>query len=328
MFDICAIGELLVDFTMTGTDKLGLPVYTAYPGGAPANFVSAASKNGARTAIVSSVGSDFFGTFLIDYISKQGVYTHYIKKTSEAFTTQAFVTIDSTGNRSFDFARKPGADTLLNVIDLPVDAIKSSRLLHFGSLSLSHESARSATLEAIKIAKSANVLISFDPNIRLNLWPDINSYQETVLNVLDQVDILKISEEEIQFLWSLPVNKGIEHIHENYPVKIIFVTLGEKGAIISTKNIRQYVAPLISIEAQDTTGAGDIFGGTAISSLLKCNQSLDEISSEELLEITQYAATVASLSTLQSGGIPSIPSIQDVKAYLATEKHTYSKKQA
>lgn len=315
MLDVVALGELLIDFTCVGTDADGYPTMAAHPGGAPANFLAALTKYGAKTALLGKVGADAFGKLLVQTLEKSGIETGGILTDHDTFTTLAFVTIDSTGNREFSFARKPGADTQLRFEELNLDLINEAKVFHFGTLSLTDEPARSATYRAVEYAKNAGKLITFDPNLRIPLWHDLAEAKRQMLWGLEQADVVKIGDEEVTFLFDCTPEEGAEKLLREYGVSLAMVTLGAKGAILKNKNGICQV-PCLKVRPVDTTGAGDIFGGSAVSRLLALGVAPGELTVEQLREIGTFATTAASLSTEAPGGIPSIPAIEVVNSHL------------
>ena len=197
---IVALGEMLIDFAPVAADAAGYPTLKAQPGGAPCNFLAALQKYGCSTAMIGKVGDDRFGRLLIQTAADCGIETRGIIKDAAAFTTMAFVTLDADGNREFSFARKPGADTCLTEHEVDYSLIDACRVFHFGTLSLTDEPARTATQRAVAYAKAQGKLISFDPNLRFPLWPDRDMLRGTVLQFLPLSNILKISDEELEFL--------------------------------------------------------------------------------------------------------------------------------
>lgn len=312
MLDVVAIGELLIDFTCVGTDADGYPTMAAHPGGAPANFLAALNRYGAKTALLGKVGTDTFGKLLLGTLRDTGIDTQGIVTDDSVFTTLAFVTLDATGNREFSFARKPGADTCLRSQELRLDLIDEARVLHFGTLSLTHEPARTATQEAIAYAKARGKLITFDPNLRKPLWQTEEQAKEQILWGLHQADVVKISDEEVEFLFGCTPEEGASRLLEEFGVSLAMVTLGAEGAILKNRNgLARVKCPTVTVV--DTTGAGDIFGGSAVSRLLQTGLRPEALKPEQLLQIGRFAATAASLSTEHPGGIPSIPSQESVE---------------
>ncbi len=312
-FDVTALGEALIDFTPLGRTDTGAPIMVANPGGAPANFLCTLAKYGCRTAFIGKVGDDAFGHMLADTLRENGVLTKGLIFDKETFTTLAFVTIDKNGERSFSFSRKPGADTKLTESDVRYDIVAASRAFHIGTLSLTDEPAKTATEKAVDYAKSCGCLITCDPNLRLPLWrcpDDAKAAMEWAITV---ADIVKISIDEVEFLWGVKTPRdAAEKLLYQYGVSLAMVTLGRDGAFIMNKNAGVSV-PAPPVKAVDTTGAGDIFGGAAVSRILKTGKHPGELSHNELMGIATFAVTAASLSTQRAGGIPSIPTEEEVK---------------
>ena len=310
MMDVVSFGELLIDFIPSGGNA-DEPVMTAMVGGAPGNFAAAAQTYGLQTALISKVGKDAFGDLLIRRFAQLGVETRGIVQDDTVFTTLAFVTLSGKGDRSFSFARKPGADTCLRGEECDLSLVDEAKLFHFGTLSLTHEPARSATREAVAHAKAAGKLISFDPNLRMPLWDSPDAAKEQMLWGLGQADIVKISDEEVEFLFGCGEQEGAQRILERYGAKLVFVTLNAKGCYFAAEQATGYDgAPAVT--PVDTTGAGDIFFGAAVSRLLRQPKSIHELPEEELRRIAAFGCAAASLSTQKHGGISSIPSEQDV----------------
>ena len=310
--DVVALGELLIDFTCLQTDEAGYPTMAAHPGGAPANFLAALSRFGAETAFLGKVGSDAFGNMLTATLQGAGIETRGLIQSDDVFTTLAFVTLDETGNREFSFSRKPGADTQLRFEELDLSLIDEANVFHFGSLSLTDEPARSTTVEAVAYARSRGKLITYDPNLRKPLWNDLRVAREQILWGLRQADVVKISDEEVEFLFDLTPEAGAAHILEHFGCKLVFVTCGAKGCYFRNKLASGFAPSLSGIKVLDTTGAGDIFGGSAIWKILRTGVSPDALTGSQLQEITNFACTAAGLSTTRAGGISSVPSLQEV----------------
>lgn len=311
--DVVAIGELLIDFAPVSTDDAGYPTLKAQPGGAPGNFLAALQKYGCTTALMSKVGEDAFGNLLVNTLDTLGISTKGIVKDPSVFTTLAFVTLDATGNREFSFARKPGADTRLRVEELDTALLDSCKVLHFGTLSLTGEPARSATKAAVAYAKEHGKLISFDPNLRKPLWPNDEVAKEQIEWSLHQADIVKISDEEIEFLWGISPEEGAQKLLREYGVRLVYATLGPKGCHFANAQGYGKVASPTGIHVVDTTGAGDIFGGSAMSQFLRLNKEPEELTVEEMRAVTRFACCAASLSTQTHGGIVSVVPEADVR---------------
>ena len=307
MYDVIALGELLIDFSAKETDSDGYPTMKANPGGAPGNFLAALNKYGAKTAFLGKVGDDAFGKLLLKTFEKAGIETKGIVTDPSVFTTLAFVTFSPEGDRSFSFARKPGADTRLSFEEIDLAMIDEASVFHFGTLSLTDDPVRTATKKCVEYAKEHGKLITFDPNLRLPLWETTDAAKEQILWGLAHADVVKISDEEVEFLWGITDEKeAAEKLLDEFGIRLAMITMGPKGAYLANQNSAAY-AKCPKVKPIDTTGAGDIFGGSAVSRLLKTGKAPEELSTEELGFIGQFACTAASISTTQSGGIPSIP---------------------
>ena len=321
MLDVVALGELLVDFTNVSADADGYPIMEAHPGGAPANFLAALSKFGAKAALLGKVGSDTFGKLLVSTLQKAGIETRGIVMVEDVFTTLAFVTLDESGNRDFAFARKPGADTKLSFEEIDLSLIDEAKIFHFGTLSLTDEPARSATYQAVAYAKEKAKLITYDPNLRKPLWKDLEEAKKQLLWGLVQADVVKISDEEVEFLFGMGVEEGAAHILQNFGVKLVFVTCGAEGCFFMNRHASGHVPSLRGIKVVDTTGAGDIFGGSAVWKLLQTNKAPEELTAEELTSLVCFACTAAGLSTTKQGGISSVPSYGRVQISLQAREN-------
>lgn len=316
MYDVTAIGELLIDFASMEKDEAGYPTMKANPGGAPGNFLAALNAYGAKTAFLGKVGDDTFGQLLIGTLKAAGIETKGIVADASVFTTLAFVTFDEKGDRSFSFARKPGADTRLLFEELDLNLIDESKVFHFGTLSLTDEPVRTTTQKAVAYAKEKGKMITFDPNLRLPLWNSAEAAKEQILWGLSQADVVKISDEEVEFLWGITDEKeAAQKLLNEYGVKLAMVTLGPKGTYLANKN-GEASAKCPSVKPVDTTGAGDIFGGSAVAKLLEIGKEPDSLNAEDMAVIARFASTAASLSTQKRGGIPSIPSVEEINAVL------------
>ena len=312
MYDVVALGELLIDFTCTTTDADGYPAMAAHPGGAPANFLAALAKFGAKTALLGKVGTDAFGNLLKKTLENAGINTEGLICDASVFTTLAFVTLDESGDRAFSFARKPGADTCVCFEELNLRLIDEAKVFHFGTLSLTDEPARSATYRAVEYAKKKGKLITCDPNLRKPLWKDMEDAKKQMLWAIGQSDVVKISDEEVEFLFGMGIEDGAKHILENYGVKAVFVTCGADGCFFKNRIAQGHVPSLSNIRVIDTTGAGDIFGGSAVWKLLQLGTAPDQMNEAQLRETVTFACTAAGLSTTRSGGISSVPELEAV----------------
>ena len=313
MIDVVALGELLIDFASRSADANGYPTMQALPGGAPANFLAALTKYGKSTAFLGKVGDDTFGHLLVGTVKEAGVETRGIVVDPDVFTTLAFVTFDASGDRSFSFARKPGADTRLSWEEVDKRLIDEAKVFHFGTLSLTDEPVRTTTQKCVAYAKEQGKLITCDPNLRKPLWRSEEEAKQQILWSLQQADVVKISDDEVDFLWSCTPEEGADKLLNEFGVSLAMVTLGPKGCLLKTKQaVCQVTSPKVS--PVDTTGAGDIFGGSAVCRLLELDKPFAQLTEEDLRYIAAFASTAASLSTEAPGGIPSIPEKDTVLA--------------
>ncbi|MDF2686260.1 MAG: sugar kinase, ribokinase [Clostridia bacterium] len=304
MFDVVALGEILIDFSPYGKEDNGFNIFTQNPGGAPINLAATISSYGGKSAYIGKVGNDMFGIFLKEQLSKIGVDCSGIIFDKQYNTTLAFVALNDKGDRDFNFYRKNEADIRLSPSEVSLDLINNCRIFHFGGLSMTEEPSRSATLFALEKAKQSGCIISFDPNYRKSLWENEDLSVKITKTVLNKVDLLKISEEEARMLTS---ENDLEVCCKkllNYGISFIALTLGDKGAMYATKNYIGY-SPAYIAKTIDTTGAGDIFWGTFIHEYLKYNIDIKDKAAIESIIIKANKA--AGLSTEKKGAIPSIP---------------------
>ncbi len=312
MFDVIALGELLIDFAPRSVSETGYPVLAANPGGAPGNFLAALAAYGCKTAMIGKVGEDAFGKLLVKTLREAGIDTSGVLLDPDVFTTMAFVSLDASGNRDFSFARKPGADTCLTPAEVSESLFADARVFHFGTLSLTDEPSASATRHGVSLAKKHGLLVSVDPNLRKPLWKREEDAKAAVEWSLRQADIVKISDEEIAWLWGLSPEEGAARLLKEYGVSLVYATLGPKGCYAAAGKVSVTVKSPSGIHVVDTTGAGDIFGGSAMSQFLPLRKKPDELTEEELERIVRFACCAASLSTQKHGGITSVPAPEEV----------------
>jgi fructokinase len=316
MFDVIALGELLVDFTPFGKSINNMDMFEQNPGGAPANVLACLSKFGMKTAFVGKVGDDMHGDFLKKILEDLNICTEGLITDKDFFTTLAFVSISKTGERNFSFARKPGADTNLKPEELLQSQFNNTKIFHFGSLSLTDNPSRLATLKAIKLAKEAKAIISYDPNYRKPLW---KTEEEAVLqmrSVLKDVDIIKISDEETELITGVKCPKEATKILLGMGIMCVIVTLGKEGALISTKSTTVCLKAK-STNVVDTTGAGDSFFGGILYKLLESNKPISQLTENDIKDFGNFAATTASICIQRRGAIPAMPSLQEVLSSLS-----------
>lgn len=313
MFDIIAIGELLIDFTPAGISESGNPIFERNSGGAPANVAAAASRLGGRTAFIGKVGRDSFGFSLKADLEKMGVDSSGLVFSDTVNTTLAFVHLDKNGDRDFSFYRKPGADIMLEQTEIDVEMLRHTKVFHFGSVSMTDEPSRSSTIMSVRQAREAGALISYDPNLRPLLWNSMDTAKEIILSAMGYTDILKVSEEELHFLTDLEdMERASKELMEAYGIQLVLVTLGPKGAFYRTvsQSGSQYAYDVKTI---DTTGAGDAFTGAFLYRLVSAVKSIDSISSDELSDMVDFACAAGSLATMRKGAFAAMPGLDDVE---------------
>lgn len=316
MYDVIALGELLIDFTPYGASQTGNDLFEKNPGGAPANVLVALSKLGKSTAFLGMVGKDQFGVFLKNVLEESGVDTTGLKFTDKANTTLAFVHLKSDGDRQFSFYRNPGADIMLSKDDIDYNIIKSSKIFHFGSLSLTHDEPREATVKAVEYAKENGLLISYDPNLRPPLWKDLNTARENIQIGLKYADILKVSDEELEFITGTKdFEKGTELLM-NMGISLILVTLGADGCFYRCKSITGKVNGY-SVKAIDTTGAGDAFLGAVLYKLNRRINEFKDLNKEDIEEILKFANATGALATTKKGAIPAMPMQSEIESLMS-----------
>jgi fructan beta-fructosidase len=312
MFDVSALGEVLIDFTPAGKSELGNPRFDQNPGGAPANVLAALAKLGKRTAFIGKVGQDAFGAQLADVLSQSGIDISGLVRTAEAHTTLAFVHLNDEGDRSFSFCRNPGADVLLKPGEILRGNIEGTKIFHFGSISMTHEPAASATIEALRLAREKGILISYDPNLRIPLWPDLEQAKQRIEEGLSYADVVKLSEEELDFITGTDdLEAGSLRIAEQFQVKLLLITLGEKGCFYRLGG-RCGRIPGFKVKQVDTTGAGDAFLGGILHGLLERGELLQGLTEMELQQIIVFANAMGALATTRMGAIPAMPCLQDI----------------
>ena len=318
MFDVTAIGELLIDFTPAGASAAGDPLFAQKPGGAPANVLAANSRLGGRNAFIGKVGNDGFGDFLRGMLEKLRIDVSGLCTDPEIPTTLAFVQLGRNGERSFSFYRKPGADLMLRDSEIKSSLISGCHILHFGSVSLTGEPSRSATLSAVKSARKAGRIVSYDPNYRPLLWEDAGTAKRQMAAGLKLADIVKVSEEEMTLLTGeTDLEKGSAAL-ARFGASLIFVSLGAGGAFYRSGD-RCASLPAYDVKTIDTNGAGDAFLGAALFRLR--GKTLEEIRSlkdAELKDILLFANAAGALATTKNGAIPAMPSLEEIRSCMET----------
>ncbi|KRF42166.1 carbohydrate kinase family protein [Paenibacillus sp. Soil787] len=313
MYDVVALGEVLIDFTPAGKSELDYALFERNPGGAPANVLAALAKWGKQTALISKVGLDQHGQYLIETLQQCGIDTRGVVTSTDTNTTLAFVHLDSRGDRSFSFYRNPGADTMLGENEVLLELIEQSKLFHFGSLSLTNEPAASATKKALLFAKDKGCIISFDPNLRIALWTDLGYARKQIEYGLARADIVKLSEEELLFLTGVnDLEEGSRMICDSFGPSLILITLAEKGAFYRFGYTTGIVAGF-EVNAIDSTGAGDAFFGGFLNTWIEMKMTFDVLGENELRSMIRFANAAGALATTRRGAIPAMPSIEEIR---------------
>lgn len=319
LYDVTALGELLIDFTENGTSGQGNPLMEANPGGAPCNVLAMLGRLGKKTAFIGKVGKDMFGTQLKEAVEEVGIDTRNLIMDEEVHTTLAFVHTYPDGDRDFSFYRDPGADMMLTKEEVQEDLIRSSQIFHFGTLSSTHEGVREATRYAIEVAKEAGCIITFDPNLRPPLWKSLEDARREIEYGLTKCDVLKISDNEVEFLFNTTdYDKGAALIREKYNIPLVLITMGKDGSRAYYKDLRVEVPSFIQPNTIETTGAGDTFCASAINYVLE--HGLDNLTEENLRELLTFANAGASLITTRKGALRVMPSRQEVLDFIESRK--------
>ena len=310
--DVTALGELLIDFTQNGMSAQGNPLFEANPGGAPCNVLAMLAKLGHQTAFIGKVGRDFFGEQLKKAIQEIGIDSGYLLSDDEVHTTLAMVYTLPGGDRDFSFYRNPGADMMLTEDEVPENLIASSRIFHFGTLSMTHEGVRAATKKAVASAKENGAVISFDPNLRPPLWQSMDMAKEQTTYGLSQCDVLKISDNEIQwYTGETDFDAGIRRLKDKYDIPLILLSMGREGSRAYYGTLRVEVPPFLQETTVETTGAGDTFGACCLHFVLK--YGLHNFTEERLREMLVYANAAASIITTRKGALRVMPARDEVE---------------
>lgn len=309
-YDVIASGELLIDFTMNGQSEQGNNMFEACPGGAPCNVLALLNKMGKKTAFIGKVGKDQFGTLLRDTITEAGIDASNLMVDENVNTTLAFVHTFPDGDREFSFYRNPGADMMLTADEVNPEVVKDTKVFHFGTLSMTHDGVREATKKAVETAKANGCLVSFDPNLRPPLWSSLDLAKEQMEYGFGKCDILKISDNEIQFVSGKEdYDEGIAYLQETYNIPLILLTMGKDGSRAYYKGMR-VERPGFSVKAIETTGAGDTFCGSSLNYLV--DHDFENLTEEQLGEMLTFANAAAALVTTKKGAIKAMPVKEEV----------------
>lgn len=315
-FDVVALGELLVDFTQNGFSAQGNPLYEANPGGAPANMLAMLRKLERTCAFMGKVGRDSFGDMLAKTVEGAGIDTRALYRDDKVHTTLAMVSTLPGGDRDFSFYRSPGADIRLTAEELDLELIRRCRMFHFGSLSLTDEPCRSATVAAVGAAKEAGRLVSFDPNLRPPLWKSLDNAKAMIDWGLRQCDILKIADNELEFMTGeASLDRGAEILKRRYPgIRMLNVTAGEAGSCSYYSGLRAFEPACKLGGVIETTGAGDTFCACVLDFVLE--HGLENLTETDLHKMLRFANTAAYLVTTKKGAICSMPERSQVEEIL------------
>lgn len=315
-YDVVALGELLIDFTQNGLSEQGNGLFEANPGGAPCNVLSMLNNLGKKTAFIGKVGKDQFGMTLKKSLEELGISTDNLMMDEEVHTTLALVHTFEDGDRDFSFYRNPGADMMLRTDELKEDLIRDTRLFHFGTLSMTHSGVKEATVKAVTMAKEAGALISFDPNLREPLWDTLEHAKEEIRWGLGQCDVLKISDNEIQWLTGKDdFTEGVAEIRREYSIPLILVSMGKDGSRAYYKDGYVEAAPFLQKNTIETTGAGDTFCACVINYVLE--HGLTDLTEVQLKEMLTFANAAASIITTRKGALRVMPTVKEVQNFLA-----------
>lgn len=304
-YDVIALGELLIDFTMNGQSEQGNNMFEACPGGAPCNVLALLNKMGKKTAFIGKVGKDQFGTLLRETITEAGIDASNLVVDDQVNTTLAFVHTFPDGDREFSFYRNPGADMMLSADEVDAEVVKDTKIFHFGTLSMTHDGVREATKKAVETAKANGCLVSFDPNLRPPLWSSLDLAKEQMEYGFGKCDILKISDNEIQFVSGKEdYDEGIAYLQEKYQIPLILLTMGKDGSRAYYKGMR-VERPGFAVKAIETTGAGDTFCGSSLNYIVE--HDFENLTEEQLGEMLSFANAAAALVTTKKGAIKAMP---------------------
>ena len=319
-FDVIALGELLIDMTDNGLSGQGNTLFEANPGGAPCNVLAMLARLGHKVGFIGKVGNDIFGHKLKGVLEEVHIDTRNLCVDNDCRTTLAFVETKEGGDRDFSFYRNPGADMMLTTADIQEELLAQTKVFHFGTLSMTHPGVREATKYAVETAKAAGALVSFDPNLREPLWESLEVAKEQVLYGLGKCDVLKISDNEIQWLTGEEdFDAGVEKIRERYPITLILVSMGREGSRAyyrwgTPEQVRVEVQPYLQEATIETTGAGDTFCGCVLHYILE--HGLDKLTAEGITEMLKFANAAASVITTRKGALRVMPELAEIEGLM------------
>ncbi|MFP4021479.1 MAG: carbohydrate kinase family protein [Halanaerobium sp.] len=309
MQGVITLGEALIDFTPLDDKNMD---FRKNPGGAPANVAVALSRLGVDVSFIGKVGDDVLGNFLVQKLKSEKINIDNLILTEEAKTAITFVTLDENGDRSFDFYIDPSADRFLRADEIDAELFEQNKIFHFGSISLIDEPARSATKKGIELAHQNEMLISYDPNLREMLWDSLAEAKDMILSVIDEVDIVKVSEEELEFLTGEEdIKKGARKLKSDYKIPILLITCGSKGSYYYLNDLGFVSA--FKVDAVDTTGAGDAFMSGVLYNFNQTDLSLAEVDNSFLEKTLKFANYSGSLAASASGAMAALPDLKDLE---------------
>lgn len=318
-YDVTALGELLVDFTENGISEQGNPMLEANPGGAPCNVLSMLQNLGKRTAFIGKVGADAFGQMLMQAVKEQGIDTDNLVTDEVVHTTLAFVHTEEDGDRSFSFYRNPGADMMLRWDEVKQEILADTKIFHFGTLSMTDEQIENVTKKAVQKAKDKGAVISFDPNLRPPLWKNLEDAKRQMWYGISQCDILKISDDEIEFLTgTADIDKGVEQIMEQSHPTLICATMGKHGSKAYYNGKSIFCEPFLREDTIETTGAGDTFMACVLNAVLE--NGIDSLNDKDLLDMLEFANAASSIITTRKGALKVMPKKQEIIEVIETGK--------
>ncbi|MBU8905306.1 aminoimidazole riboside kinase [Desertibacillus haloalkaliphilus] len=309
---VISLGEALIDFIPLDKENLS---FQKSPGGAPANVAVGLARLGAKSTFLGKVGDDVLGRFLKETLERYNVGTDHMHLTTDTRTGVVFVTLDQHGERSFDFYIDPSADRMLTTDEVDPSLFTDHNILHFGSISLISEPAKTATKTAVQLAKEQGLFISYDPNLRLSLWPDETTARETIVSMLSEADLVKISEEELEFITGFKeIEAGVQAL-KDYNIPALLITLGAGGSYLYYQDSLTHV-PAMTVETVDTTGAGDAFVSGILYQLDQYEGSFSEMTVQQLKEMMEFASVSGGLAAATKGAMTALPTLEQVKDVL------------
>lgn len=317
MGNIFTIGEALIDFIpeQKGIELKNVFSFQKAPGGAPANVAAAVAKLGGQGVFIGKLGQDAFGDFLVETLNQVGVNTDYVYRTNKANTALAFVSLKDNGERDFSFYRNPSADMLLDQSEINASWFNTGDILHFCSVSLVDAPVRGAHVAAIEAVKKAGGFISFDPNIRLPLWQNYEEYKNIILEFIKYADILKISEDELEFISGISEEEKAIQWLLSFDFKVLIITRGSKG-VSAYYSRNEVTVEGYKVKVEDTTGAGDSFIGAFLYQICNRNIDITNMSNIQITEILKFSNAVAALTTMNKGAISALPSLETVESFM------------